>query len=42
MKKKRLPNGLRKFIRQEKSRIRRGSLSQKEKGETIKKLYENK
>jgi len=42
MKGKRLPKSLRKFIRQEKSRIRRGSLNQKEKEKTIKQLYENK
>jgi hypothetical protein len=42
MKKKRLPQSLRKFIRQEKSRIRRVILDFKEQKEIIGRLYENK
>jgi hypothetical protein len=39
MDKKRLPKSLRKFIRWEKSRIRRGVLSLKEQGKRIQELY---
>lgn len=38
--KKRLPNSLRRFIRKEKARIRRGILDIKEQEELISKLYE--
>jgi hypothetical protein len=39
MDKKRLPKSLRKFIRREKSRIRRGVLNLKEQGKRIQELY---
>lgn len=40
MKKKRMPNSVRKFIRREKARIRREVLTVKEQKEQINKLYE--
>ena len=40
MKKKRLPKGLRKFIRQEKARIRREVLDIKEQEKQIQELYQ--
>ena len=40
MKRKRLPKSLRKFIRQEKARIRREVLDMKEQEEKIKELYQ--
>ena len=42
MKKKRMPQSLRKHIRREKSRIRREVLDIKEQEKQIKQLYENK
>lgn len=40
MKRKRLPRSLRKFIRQEKARIRRETLDLEEQKRLIKELYE--